>query len=185
MKKKISTVGIIAVILAATVVVAYAISSLYYTQTSRTQYTKKVIFQFDMDIGMSTGEIGPGDTIPINPIVTNSATEEMYLFMKIQMPEWDGAPLYTFDVDDQWILIESAGDTAVYAYGNPEMIVLYPGESTTALTNQMVMRAISNAEFASIDDLNITFTSYAIGIEDIPSDPVNAWNICKEIGENQ
>ena len=64
------------------------------------------------------------------------------------MPEWDGAPLYTFDVDDQWILIESAGGTAVYAYGNPEMIVLYPGESTTALTNQMVMRAISNADFA-------------------------------------
>ena len=88
-------------------------------------------------------------------------------------------------MDDQWILIESAGGTAVYAYGNPEMIALYPGESTTALTNQMVLHAISNAEFASIDDLNITFTSYAIGIEDVPSDPVNAWNICKEIGENQ
>lgn len=185
MRKKITTVGIFVVILVTTVVAAYAISNLFYTKTSRTEYTKKVIFQFDLDIGMSTGEVGPGDSILINPIVTNSATEEMYLFMMIQMPEWDGAPLYTFDADEQWTLIESAGGTAVYAYGNPEMIILNPGESTSALTNQMVMRAISNAEYATIDDLNITFKGYAIGIEGVSSDPANAWNECKAIGEIQ
>ena len=45
------------------------------------------------------------------------------------------------------------------------MTVLTPGESTTALTEQMTMRSITNAEYAGIDDINITLTGYAIGVE--------------------
>ena len=166
----------------ATVIVAYASTNLFFSQSKTTDLSKKVIFQFDLDVGMSTGEVGPGDSILVNPIVTNSATEEMYVFMKIQMPEWDGSPLYTFHADDQWILIESANGTVVYAYGNSEMTTLNPGESTSALTNQMVMRSISNAEYAAIDDINITVTCYAIGTEDVATNPADAWNECKAIG---
>lgn len=185
MKKKIITFGVWTGMLMATVIVAYAITNLFYSQTTTTEFSKKVIFQFDLDIGMSTGEVGPGDSILVNPIVTNSATEEMYVFLKIQMPEWDGSPLYTFQADDQWVLIESANGTAVYAYGNPEMMILNPGESTSALTNQMVMRSISNAEYAAIDDINITVTCYAIGTEGVATNPADAWNECKTIGNIQ
>ena len=182
MKKMIITVGVCTGILMATVIVAYAITNLFFSQSKTTDLSKKVIFQFDLDVGMSTGEVGPGDSVLVNPIVTNSATEEMYVFMKIQMPEWDGSSLYTFHADDQWILIESANGTVVYAYGNPEMTTLNPGESTSALTNQMVMRSISNAEYAAIDDINITVTCYAIGTEDVATNPADAWNECKAIG---
>ena len=43
------------------------------------------------------------------------------------------------------------------------------------------MGEISNAEYASIDDINITITGYAIGTEDVATDPVEAWEQCKAI----
>lgn len=185
MKKKIISVGVCTGILMAIVIVAYAITNLLDTKTSTTEYSKKVIFEVDLDIGMSTGEVGPGDCIMVNPVVTNSATEEMYVFVKIDMSEWDGSPLYTFQADDQWELVDSAGGTSVYAYGNPEMTILNPGESTPALTNQMVMQSISNAEYAAIDDINVTVTCYAIGTEGVAMNPADAWNECKTIGNIQ
>ena len=63
------------------------------------------------------------------------------------------------------------------------MTVLCPGESTIALTNQMTMQSISNAEYAGIDDINITITGYAIGTEDMSTNPTDAWNECKAISE--
>ena len=146
------------------------------------EFSKKVIFLFDLGIGMSAGEVGPGDSVSVNPVVTNSATEDMYVFVKIQMPEWDGPPLYTFHAGDAWVLVESGEGVVVYAYANPELTVLSPGDSTFALTNQMNMRSISNAEYAAIDDINVTGTGYAVGIEDVSTNPEEAWNECKEIG---
>lgn len=149
------------------------------------EFSKKVIFLFDLGIGMSAGEVGPGDSVSVNPVVTNSATEDMYVFVKIQMPEWDGSPLYTFRADDAWTLVESEGGAVIYAYANPEMTVLSPGDSTTILTNQMNMRSISNAEYAAIDDINITFTGYAVGTEEVSTNPTDAWSECKAIGNIQ
>ena len=165
-----------------TVIAAYAITNLFFTQGTTTGFTKKVVFQFDLDVGMSTGAVGPGDSISVNPVVTNSATEEMYVFVKIQMPEWDGSPLYTYCVDEAWTLVESEGGAVVYAYADPEMRILSPGDSTIALTNQMNMRSISNAEYAAIDNINITITGYAVGIEEVSTNPAEAWNECKAIG---
>ena len=55
--------------------------------------------------------------------------------------------------------------------------------STCVLTSQMAMKSISNAEYAAIDDINITITGYAIGTEDVPMIPTETWNVCKVIGE--
>ena len=65
------------------------------------------------------------------------------------------------------------------------MTVLSPGNCTTALTEQMTMRSITNAEYAGIDDINITLTGYAIGVEDVPTVPVEAWDYCKLIEASQ
>ncbi|MGN0398097.1 MAG: hypothetical protein ACI4EL_08845 [Candidatus Fimimorpha sp.] len=62
------------------------------------------------------------------------------------------------------------------------MTILNPGESTSALTSQMTLRSISNAEYASIDNINVTITGYAIGTEDVDSTPNQAWSMCKQIG---
>ena len=46
----------------------------------------------------------------------------------------------------------------------------------------MTMSSITNAEYAAIDDINITITSYGVGIEGVSTVPSEAWNECKAIG---
>lgn len=46
----------------------------------------------------------------------------------------------------------------------------------------MTMHPISNAEYASIGDINVTVTGYAIGTEDVDSTLGEAWSMCKQIG---
>lgn len=101
------------------------------------------------------------------------------------MPTTVDGTLYSFDADNEWTLVESSNDMVVYAYGDTEMTVLSPGDSTSALTNQMTMQSISNAEYAAIDDINITITGYAIGTDGVVSIPADAWEQCKSIGNIQ
>ena len=147
MKKRIIASGLWIGIFIATVIVAYAITSLYFTKSQTSDFSKKQIFQFDLDTG-------------------------------------DGA-LYSFDADDEWCFLGEDEGTAVNAYGNAEMTVLYPGDRTSALTNQMTMKSISNAEYAGIDDINFTITGYAMGTEYMSTIPDEAWSQCKEIGNIQ
>lgn len=65
----------------ATVIVAYAITNLFLTKSQTSEFSKKQIFQFDLNTGMSSGEIGPGDSFSVSPVIINDATEEMYVFI--------------------------------------------------------------------------------------------------------
>ena len=143
------------------------------------------MFQFDLTTDMAETEVGPEDSFSVRPVIFNDATEEMYVFIHVDMPTTVDGELYSFDVDDGWTLVESGNGTVVYAYGNNEMTLLCPGDSTSALTSQMTMKSISKAEYAAVDDINITITGYAIGIEDVSVNPVDAWNECKAIGDIQ
>ena len=185
MNKKAGKIGIVCGILLGTTIIAYAITSLFFTKSERSKLSKKTVFQFDLSTDMSATEVGPGDSFDVNPIVYNDATEEMYVFIQVDMPIIANGALYSFEVDNEWTLVESGNDTVVYAYGNNDMTILSPGESTSALTNQMTMSSISNAEYAVVDDINITITGYAIGIENVSMNPTDAWNECKVIGDIQ
>lgn len=177
----------------ATVMVTYAITNLFFTKSQTSEFSKKQIFQFDLDTGISSGEIGPGDSFSVSPVIFNDATEEMYVFVEIQMPEYTDSSLpesgdsllYTFDVNEEWTLVESGNGTVVYAYGRADMTALQPGESTSSLTTQMTMKSITHAEYADIDDINITITGYAMGTEGMSTIPTDAWNECKTIGNIQ
>ena len=169
----------------ATVIVAYAVTNLFFTKSQTSEFSKKQIFQFDLDTGLSSGEVGPGDSFSVSPVIFNDATEEMYVFIQVDMPETANGMLYSFEADADWCFISEDGGTVVYAYGNSEMTALQPGESTSALTEQMTMDEVSNAEYAAIDDINITITGYAIGTEDMSTNPTELWNQCMEIGNIQ
>ena len=193
MKKRIITIGLWTGIFVATVIVVYAITNLFFTKSQTSEFSKKQIFQFDLDTGISSSEIGPGDSFSVSPVIFNDATEEMYVFVEIQMPEYTDSSLpesgdshlYTFEVNEEWTLVESSSETVVYAYANADMTALQPGESTSALTTQMTMKSITNAEYAAIDDINITITGYAMGTEGMSTIPADAWNECKTIGNIQ
>lgn len=185
--KRIITIGLWIGILLATAIVAYAITTLFFTKSQTSEFSKKQIFQFDLHTGLSSGEVGPGDSFSVSPVIYNDATEDMFVFIRVDMPVVDGSPLYTFKVDRDWTQVESDEGVVVYAYtaGSDVMTVLTPGESTFALTEQMTMRSITNAEYAGIDDINIILTGYAIGVEAVPTVPEEAWVLCKQIEDIQ
>ena len=78
----------------------------------------------------------------MSPVIFNDATEEMYVFVGIQMPITSDGMLYVFDANEGWTIVESGNGTVIYAYGTDEMTLLAPGDSTSALTNQMTMKSI-------------------------------------------
>lgn len=135
---------------------------------------KKVVFQFDLSTDVAETVVGPGDSFDVNPMIYNDATEEMYVFIRIDMPTTYDGVLYRFEVQDGWITVDNYGGTIAFAYAGSEMTVLQPGDSTSALAEQMTMNGISNAEYAAIDDINIIITGYAIGTEDVPMNPIEA-----------
>lgn len=46
---------------------------------------------------------------------------------------------------------------------------------------QMRMREISNAEFADIDDINVTISGFGIDTNGMSTDPERVWEECKAI----
>ena len=164
---------------------AYAMTQYYLAKSITSEFTKKHIFTFDLSTELTPEEIGPGDSFHVNPTVYNNATEEMYVFLSLDMPLVYETALYSYEInDDSWIMIEEAGGTVVYAYASNETMTPLPlGEITTVPTDQMSMIDISNADYAAIDDINFTITGYGIGTEEVATDPNEAWVYCKEIGE--
>ena len=65
MKKRIITTGLWIGIFMATVIVVYAITSLFLTKSQTSEFSKKQIFQFDLDTGLSSSEVGPGDSFAV------------------------------------------------------------------------------------------------------------------------
>ena len=182
MINKVIKAGIAVGIFLGVAIVAYAITNLFFMKSYTTSFTPKQIFQFDFNTGLNGGVVGPGDFFSVNPVIYNDATEDMFVFIQVDMPFVDGSPLYTFEVDRDWTQVESSSGTVVYAYGSDEMSALTPGESTSALTNEMTMRSITNAEYADIDDINITIIGYAVGTDGVSATPAESWNECKLIG---
>ena len=185
MNKKAVRIGVACGILLGATMIVYAITSLFFTNSETSKLNKKTVFQFNLTTDMSATEVGPGDSFDVKPVVYSDATEEMYVFIQVDMPTTVDGALFLFDTDNDWCVVCEDSGKVVYAYGDTEMAVLSPGESTSALTKQMTMRSISNAEYAAVDDIDITITGYAIGIKDVATNPTDTWNECKSIGNIQ
>lgn len=73
---------------------------------------------------MVATEVGPGDSFDVKPVIYNDATEEMYVFIQVDMPVTADGALYSVAVGDDWRVVSEDDGTVVYAYGNSEMIAL-------------------------------------------------------------
>ena len=183
MNKKALRTGIACGLLLGTTIIAYAVTFLFFSKSETSNLSKKTVFQFDLSTDMIATEVGPGDSFDVKPVVCSDATEEMYVFVQVDMPTTEDGVLYSCDIDNEWIPVSDNDGITVYAYAGSEMTVLQPGDCTSALTEKMTMDEISNAEYAYIDDINVTITGYAIGTEEVSVDPVEAWEQCKIFGE--
>lgn len=177
--KRSTAVILILAILAMTTVVAYAVTTLFFKgETQTSDYNKKTYFEFAGDgFFTASGEVGPGESMSINPVIASEATVDMYVFIRVEMPEYNGSGLYEIDVNSGWSLVESgsSGDKYVTVYRYDDIVA--PGASTTALGSGLTMVDMSLAEYADLTDINVTMTGYACGAEDESLD--TAWDSIK------
>jgi len=182
-KKAILSVFAAAIIIAALSSVAYAALLLFAFDSETSQNPKEDYFRVKLTTGMVLTDMAPGGQFAAEPVVTNDATKDMYVFVTVETPVVDNASIYDYTVGEGWELVESTAEKAVYAYANAgEMTTLSIDESTTALTTQMTMKDISNSAFVELDDINVKITGYGIGTEDASTVPSEAWVYCKQVG---
>lgn len=177
--KRSTAVIITLLLLAMTTVVAYAVTTLFFKGEPQTSdYSKKTYFQFDgSGFFTQSGEVGPGESLGIDPVITSNATVDMYVFIRVEMPGYNGAGLYELNTDSGWECIESGanGDKYISVYRFNDVVA--PGASTTALGSSLTMVDMSLAEYSELSDINVTMTGYACGTEDKSLD--TAWESIK------
>lgn len=169
------------IVLLLVIIIGVAALTEFFTSASFTsELEKKTFFQIVFDAEFPSAEVGPGDGVAVSPVVTSDATENMYVVIVVDMPVFEGSPIYEYTVDDSWTQI-SDEDSLVYGYGtSQEMTVLLPGDVTTPLTESLIMKNLTIPEYANIDDINVTFNVYALGADGTSSNPDEVWAEIKE-----
>ena len=169
------------IVLFLVVIIGVAALTEFFTSASATsEFEKKTFFQIVFDAEFPSAEVGPGDGVAVSPVVTSDATENMYVVIVVDMPVFEGSPIYEYTVDGSWTQI-SDEDSLVYGYGSSdEMTVLLPGDTTTPLTESLLMKNFTIPAYAYIDDINVTFNVYALGADGTSSNPDEVWAEIKE-----
>lgn len=177
--KRSTAVILILAILAMTTVVAYAVTTLFFKgETQTSDYSKKTYFQFDgSSFFTASGEVGPGESMSINPVITSNATVDMYVFIRVEMPQYGSSGLYELNTGSGWSVEEAqvVGNKYVTVYRYNDIVT--PGASTTALGSSLTMVDMSLDDYVEISDINVTMTGYACGAEDETID--TAWESIK------
>lgn len=179
LKKRFATILITLAILMSTGIVAYALVSYITTATQTSSFTKKEYFEMECsEIFSGTSEVGPGDTVSTNPTITSESSVDIYVFIKVEMPVFNDAGLYELAVNDSWSMVERSESNGtwveVYRYNEP----LAPDESTTSLAGKLTMKNITLAEYADIEDINVSMTGFACRTADV-TDIDEAWSFIK------
>lgn len=82
----------------------------------------------------------------INLVITSGATVDMYVFVPVEMPSYDGAGLYDLNSSSGWSLVETSEIhgkyVAVYRYDS----ALTPVAFTSALSSSWIMADMSMAD---------------------------------------
>ena len=88
MKKSPKTIAISIGVFFDLIFAAYAITSHFYrSDGERSDFDSGTLFRFEMsNVFTEGGEILPGESKSINPVITSGATEDMYCFIRVVMP---------------------------------------------------------------------------------------------------
>lgn len=114
-------------IIAATVVTAYTLVTAPHIGEQQVQATDKVKIEL-ISTSNEPFDFYPGAETGVNTKVKNAGTEPCNVFVRVSMPEAEGAKVYDYQPGDDWVGIEPN----VLYYGT-----LDPGETTEELFSRM------------------------------------------------
>lgn len=161
--QRLATIGIMIGIFAGCTILAFAISNWVTSGSFTVRVPPKHIFTIDLTGQVEAVAMGPGDEQTIAPTITNTGTEKMYVFIRINCSD-DG--IYSFTPSGNWTAVETGvPGEMVYCYGEPTK--LNPDESATL--NGTIKVIASNAAYSDIiedeEALYYTVTGCAIGVD--------------------
>ncbi|MBR1848953.1 MAG: hypothetical protein IJ791_06900 [Lachnospiraceae bacterium] len=153
----------------------YAATYLFYkSQRQESDYLSKEIFEFNVnEFFEEKGEIGPGDSKTINPIVTSDSTVESFVVIVVKMLKFGDGGLYVIEKNDDWAMVQSWSDENFWFEAYQYNYTLFPGESTTPLGDKVTMVEMTGLEYGNLGELKIWMTAYACGTEG--EDMWSAW----------
>ncbi len=70
MNKKAVGTGVACGIFLGATIIAYAITSLFFTKSETSKLSKKTVFQFDLSTDMAATKVGPGDSFDVKPVIS-------------------------------------------------------------------------------------------------------------------
>lgn len=143
--------------------------------------------------------IVPGETIAKDPQIENTSLNDAYVYIMVTVPKKDqitvnengsavvkdNLQLFTYDVNDNWTLINSKSDDAnennyyVYAYNT----ALAPQGKTEPLFEEVTFANIVSGQIESTEELEILVNGYAIQSNNVynaegnPATAEEAWDI--------
>lgn len=168
MKKSPKAIAISIGTFLALIIAAYAVTSLFYeTEKHGQDGEHKTIFRCEISgVPESIGEVGPGDVKSVSPIITSAASTDMYPFIKVEMPLFSSAGLYTYEGGNGWskVLAEEQNGTWVEVYRYDD--VLTPESTTTPMATGIKMVDMGLAQYAEVTDLRVEYTGYCCSTED-------------------
>lgn len=146
--------------------VAFAASVLSDHANSKTKLSKDRYVKISMTGAYAEGSIRPGLSVDLSPVLKNQGNINSTALAKITVPVLSGSPMYDFEVNSSWSLIESdvASGVYVYGFGGDELAELAPGESTDALVEHgfTMKSSITGAEFTNMSEINIEVDGYLV-----------------------
>ena len=74
MNKKAVGTGVACGIFLGTTIIAYAITSLFFTKSETSKLSKKTVFQFDLSTDMAATKVEPGDSFDVKPVIYTTIT---------------------------------------------------------------------------------------------------------------
>lgn len=197
------------VIIALTLVLAMGVAgiSAYFTDAETVTNTF-VVGDVSLDLEEPSWDPDPEDPVVPNeevekdPQIKNDGTNDMYVFLKVEMPyaevitaNADGTKnaaawmeLFTYEINDGWVAMGApVADkvngtyTQIYAYAaDDEMIALSKDVTTPALFDSVKLQNIVEGQNIEGSTENIVITAYGIQTDNInggKTDPAGVWEV--------
>lgn len=176
------TVGTAVGVFIGCAILAVALSQFFVSKSFELSNTKGHVFTIDLS-GQAAGiQMVPGSEQSLSPVITNTGTEKMYVFVRFDVETDDnGDPIYSFTPSStEWTQVPIDPNTQlIYMYGIDENSPTAVLPDQTAQLSGVLKLEAENQDFPYLedDDFKVTITGCAIGTD---CDAESAQNIYSE-----
>lgn len=156
----------------------------------------------DPDVPGDPNDVTPNEEIEKDPQILNDGENDMYVFLKVEMPyaelvtaNADGTKndaawmeMFTYEINDGWVKVgetvidkDAGTSTQVYAYAvDDELVALVPEQRTVALFDSVTFQNVVEDQGLEGSVEEIVITAYGIQTSNInggKTDPAGVWEV--------